>query len=1066
VGLRGAREVKDSGAGASSLDAAAASLLSARLDSYRRVADVFHAVLSEQSLDRVLERIADALEGILTYDTLTIYAADEQEGRLTPVLARDEYAAEILESTGHFDEGITGWAVVHREPVLANEAHLDPRTVKIPGTPEEPEALISVPLVARDSIKGALNIYRTGEGRGFSREELELATRFADAAALALDNAQSRAALERLAQTDSLTGLYNHRFFHERLRAEVQRISRVPDSLGVLMLDIDDFKRLNDIYGHAVGDQVLIGLSQALSEMTRGSDVVCRLGGEELAVIMPSCDITASVGLGRRFMDALAEMEFGPVGRVTVSIGIAAGPDHAMNPRELAACSESAMMTAKARGKNALVVYDAESSERPESTSSSSRDVRSISHLKVLQSLAGKLNRLIDVSEIGMMIAVELRSLIDYHSCRVYLADGEDLIPIALLASYEEENPEDLRCKFGEGITGRAAATAQSLLIPNALECDFAADIPGTEDLAESIVAVPLTYGARVIGVIVLSKLGIAQFDEADVSLMEVLGGNVSVALENARLYEAQRREAETAKSLLEFSDAIARARSPHAAGAETVRVAARLLGAPQSALWLQDETTGEFRCDAHVGYDNEAALASIVECPIAKANGERFIASRPGPFVVTPSVAVQYFSLPEGVMPRAMAVSPLRDVGGWLEVSCPERSPPGFTQDGLRLLAGLSHQTSVAIQRARLHRDQRENVEIANSLLEFGRELATAEGLDEVLHRVVKSAARVLGVAKIAAWLEEPETGDLYARATCGYSEEETRGLLGLRVPADLARQTLGRREPFVVSPEAQRNLVGRIVGAEGMSVRHVYAVAPLSLEGGRVGSLTAAVEEGASFEFSDRRLRLLAGMANQAKVAIASTQNFESLEETFLSTVEALANALEAKDENSSSHARDIRDASMELGTELGLGPRILKRLELAALFHDIGKIGIPSQILLKPGPLSLGEREVLERHPERGERILAPIARLEDVRPIVRACHERFDGRGYPDGLGGEEIPIEARIIFVCEAFHAMTTDRPYRNALEQVEACRRLTECAGTQFDPAVVAAFLRVLERGA
>src|SRR5207248_10678398 len=164
---------------------------------------------------------------LVPYDSLSIYQADEAQTVLTPVLARDQWADEILKSPRACGHGITGWAALHREPVRTNQAHLDPRMTVVPGTPpDEPEALITVPLVARDTVKGALNIYRLGEQASFSDEEFELATRFADAAALALDNAQIRERLEHQAQTDSLTGLYNHRYFHERLRAELTRADR------------------------------------------------------------------------------------------------------------------------------------------------------------------------------------------------------------------------------------------------------------------------------------------------------------------------------------------------------------------------------------------------------------------------------------------------------------------------------------------------------------------------------------------------------------------------------------------------------------------------------------------------------------------------------------------------------------------------------------------------------------------------------------------------------------------------------------------------------------------------
>jgi HD-GYP domain-containing protein (c-di-GMP phosphodiesterase class II) len=154
-----------------------------------------------------------------------------------------------------------------------------------------------------------------------------------------------------------------------------------------------------------------------------------------------------------------------------------------------------------------------------------------------------------------------------------------------------------------------------------------------------------------------------------------------------------------------------------------------------------------------------------------------------------------------------------------------------------------------------------------------------------------------------------------------------------------------------------------------------------------------------------------------------------------------------------------------SLLVGKELGLDRDAMKRLEFGALFHDIGKIGIPSEILQKPGPLTDEEFEIVKEHPELGEKILEPIDRLADVRPIVRACHERWDGLGYPDGKAGLDIPIEARIVLVCDAFHAMTTDRPYRNRLPEDEAVRRLRESSGTQFDPTVVDAFSRLFASG-
>jgi len=356
----------------------------------------------------------------------------------------------------------------------------------------------------------------------------------------------------------------------------------------------------------------------------------------------------------------------------------------------------------------------------------------------------------------------------------------------------------------------------------------------------------------------------------------------------------------------------------------------------------------------------------------------------------------------------------------------------------------------------ARLYEVQRREAESAKALLELSRELSAVTQLDAVAERIAHGAVRILGVPRASVWLPLDDGAGLVCRGVWPAGESDF-ARPGDRLPAAALEPMAQRSEPFVMEHSEYGHL---LAGEFSRAVADAYAVAPIALDGGRA-SLSLALESGTSL--NDRQLDLLAGITAQAKLALTNALSFESLERTFLSTVEALANALEAKDEYTSSHARWIRDMSVKVGEELGLEPVALRRVELGALFHDIGKIGIPSAILSKPGPLTGRERELIETHPALGEQILAPIDQLEYVRPIVRACHERYDGKGYPDGLRGSEIPLEARIIFVCDAFHAMTTTRPYRDALPVEEARRRLLDAAGSQFDPAIVDVCLRVLQ---
>ena len=183
-------------------------------------------------------------------------------------------------------------------------------------------------------------------------------------------------------------------------------------------------------------------------------------------------------------------------------------------------------------------------------------------------------------------------------------------------------------------------------------------------------------------------------------------------------------------------------------------------------------------------------------------------------------------------------------------------------------------------------------------------------------------------------------------------------------------------------------------------------------------------------------------------------------------LETARVLAELVEDDDPYTGVHCRDVVRLALRVADEMQAPDHVRSDVEIGALLHDVGKIAVPKSIVRKGGALSDREWHVMRRHTIHGERMLLRDAGLADVAPIVRASHERWDGLGYPDGLAGEEIPLASRIITVCDAFDAMTSDRPYRRARTPAWARRELMACAGTQFDPMVVAALLAVLDGSA
>jgi diguanylate cyclase (GGDEF)-like protein len=222
--------------------------------------------------------------------------------------------------------------------------------------------------------------------------------------------------------------------------------------------------------------------------------------------------------------------------------------------------------------------------------------------------------------------------------------------------------------------------------------------------------------------------------------------------------------------------------------------------------------------------------------------------------------------------------------------------------------------------------------------------------------------------------------------------------------------------------------------------------------------------VQEEVRGTFTQADARLLETVADQLASALRSATDYEQLERAYLATAEALGSALESKDAHTAEHARSIVRNAEAVGRTLGMSSDDLRDLRYAAAFHDIGKIAVPERILNKPGPLTESERREVERHAEAGAEILSEVDFLEGVLPLVRHCHEQWDGRGYPDGLAGDRIPLGARVILVCDAHDAMTADRPYRRALAPEQARDEIRLAAGRQFDSRVAKAFLEAVGR--
>jgi diguanylate cyclase (GGDEF)-like protein len=331
------------------------------------IIDAAAGVLSQKSLTATFDGMVRELQPIVPFTSLAVYEADHSARILVPVYAVGRWVEETLANRPGFDSSLAGGVV--RSGQLAHLDSWDTRLKRytIPGTPDdEHEALVIAPLTVDETVIGALVVWREELQApvSFTTEEAQLIRRFATLAALAYANARQREQLLEQAMTDALTGLPNRRVFHERLHAELVRGRREQRPVSLVLFDVDDFKSINDNHGHPVGDQVLRALAAVLAREARGSDIVCRVGGEEFAAVLGGVDAFEAASYARRVLAVARATTLGP-GRVTASAGVADASHGELSAEELFKRADDQLLDAKRSGKDQVRVAGREAASPP-----------------------------------------------------------------------------------------------------------------------------------------------------------------------------------------------------------------------------------------------------------------------------------------------------------------------------------------------------------------------------------------------------------------------------------------------------------------------------------------------------------------------------------------------------------------------------------------------------------------------------------------------------------------------------------------------------------------------------
>ena len=351
-------------------------------------------------------------------------------------------------------------------------------------------------------------------------------------------------------------------------------------------------------------------------------------------------------------------------------------------------------------------------------------------------------------------------------------------------------------------------------------------------------------------------------------------------------------------------------------------------------------------------------------------------------------------------------------------------------------------------------------NTSFYSTLLDIWEKLNASLELEYILTNAMTYLEEVIGAERSSVWELDERRGELSFRVVRGEDREHVREIK-LKLGEGVVGHTAATGEPVMIKDVEQSDLWSvRVDQKTHFHTRSILSV-PLMFREKVVGVVQLINKRGEN-AFDAHDLQCARMMAIPIATALVNARLFRDLEQTFMETALALADAIEKRDRYTAGHTRRVTKYALMIADRIGISASERKWLALSGILHDIGKIGIRDKILNKDGPLAKEEFESMKTHTILGAEIVEKVSSLEKVIDGILYHHEKLDGTGYPHGLKGDEIPVFARIIAVADTYDAITTDRPYRKGMASEAAFQELERNRGTQFDPEIVDAFLAAM----
>jgi len=343
--------------------------------------------------------------------------------------------------------------------------------------------------------------------------------------------------------------------------------------------------------------------------------------------------------------------------------------------------------------------------------------------------------------------------------------------------------------------------------------------------------------------------------------------------------------------------------------------------------------------------------------------------------------------------------------------------------------------------------------------LYQISQAISSTLDIKDILKMILKFSVKISGANRGSVMLLDEKKNIFSIKAAYNLSEKMIREITFTKDENTIGWVVKNKKPLYIRNLEKDK----RFSKKEAINYKIIQLLmVPIIIDGEVKGVIN--LDNFGKIKFSKNTINLLKSFSEQAAVALHNAQLYQKNQDSYFEIVKALAQAIEAKDPYTHGHSARVMEYSLQIAQKLGLSEEEIKSLKYAAILHDIGKIGVRGYILNNPNGLTIEEYEEVKKHPAIGENIIQPIELLQPIRPLIRHHHEWYNGKGYPDGLSGENIPLGARILTVADAYDAMKSDRPYRKALSEEKAIQELKHGSGRQFDPQIVEVFLEILKQ--